>query len=157
MYGLARCRRARKARTVTSGQLVSRRQLLQATASVATAAASVAFTARRGLAARTTGVSPAGRALSEEQGVSDDPLFLALDEKILDAMSRYQVPGVAVGVLYNGGEYVRGYGVTNADYPLPVDGDTLFRIGSLTKTFTGTAIMRLVDQGKLDLNAPVRA
>jgi CubicO group peptidase (beta-lactamase class C family) len=157
MHGLTRRRGGRMARTATSGQLVSRRQLLQATAGVATAAASVAFTARQGLAAPTTGVSPVGRALSEEQGVSDDPLFRALDEKILDAMSRYQVPGVAVAVLYNGAEYVRGYGLTNVDYPLPVDGDTLFRIGSLTKTFTGTAIMRLVDQGKLDLNAPVRA
>ncbi len=70
-------------------------------------------------------------------------------------MSRYQVPGVAVGVLYNGEEYVRGYGFTNVDYPLPVDGDSLFRIGSTTKTFTGTAIMRLAELGKLDLNAAV--
>jgi CubicO group peptidase (beta-lactamase class C family) len=60
-------------------------------------------------------------------------------------------------VIYNGGEYLRSYGVTNVDYPLPVDGDTLFRIGSITKTFTGTAIMRLVDQGKVDLDAPVRS
>ena len=42
------------------------------------------------------------------------------------------------------------------DYPQPVDGDTLFRIGSTTKTFTGTAVMRLVEQGRLDLDAPVR-
>lgn len=71
-------------------------------------------------------------------------------------MARYHIPGVALGVLHDGREYLRGYGVTNIDYPLPVDGDTLFRIGSTTKTFTGTAVMRLVEQGKLDLNAPVR-
>jgi CubicO group peptidase (beta-lactamase class C family) len=51
---------------------------------------------------------------------------------------------------------VRGYGVTNVNHPRPVDGDTLFRIGSITKTFTGTAIMRLVDSGKVRLDAPVR-
>jgi CubicO group peptidase (beta-lactamase class C family) len=51
---------------------------------------------------------------------------------------------------------VRGYGVTSVDAPQPVDGDTLFRIASTTKTFTGTAIMRLVEQGLLDLDAPVR-
>ena len=39
---------------------------------------------------------------------------------------------------------------------LPVDADTLFRIGSTTKTFTATAIMRLVEQGKVDLAAPAR-
>jgi CubicO group peptidase (beta-lactamase class C family) len=71
-------------------------------------------------------------------------------------MSRYHIPGVAVGVLYNGREYLRGYGVTNVDYPLPVDENTLFRIGSTTKTFTGTTIMRLVEQGTLALNTPVR-
>jgi CubicO group peptidase (beta-lactamase class C family) len=51
---------------------------------------------------------------------------------------------------------VRGFGVTNVDHPLPVDGDTLFRIGSTTKTFTATAIMRLVEQGKVDLAAATR-
>lgn len=71
-------------------------------------------------------------------------------------MARYHVPGVAVGVYYQNREYVRGYGSTNVDYPLRVDGDTLFRIGSTTKTFTGTAVMRLVEMGKIDLNASVR-
>jgi len=41
--------------------------------------------------------------------------------------------------------------------PLQVDGSTLFQIGSTTKTFTATAVMRLIDEGRLDLEAPVRA
>lgn len=86
-----------------------------------------------------------------------DELFRALDRKIESGMARYRVPGVAVGMLYEGEEYVRGYGVTNVNDPQPVDGDTLFRIGSTTKTFTATAIMRLVDEGKVDLDAPVSA
>src|SRR5215216_5115302 len=85
-----------------------------------------------------------------------EALFRALDAKIEAAMAEYHIPGVAVGVYYRGQEYVRGYGVTNVDYPQPVDGDTLFRIASTTKTFTGTVVMRLVEQGLLDLNAPVR-
>ena len=85
-----------------------------------------------------------------------DPDFRALDAKIQAGMARYGIPGVAVGVLAQGREYVRGYGVTNVDYPVPVDGDTLFRIASTTKTVTGTAVMRLVEQGKLDLDTPVR-
>lgn len=71
-------------------------------------------------------------------------------------MAAYSIPGVAVAVWSGGREYVKGYGVTNVDYPLPVDGDTVFRIGSTTKTFTGTVMMRLVDQGEVDLDSPVR-
>ena len=85
-----------------------------------------------------------------------DALFRALDERIEAAMKRYHVPGVAVGVYWQGREHVRGFGVTNVDHPLPVDADTLFRIGSTTKTFTATAMMRLVERGKVDLAAPAR-
>lgn len=81
--------------------------------------------------------------------------FDDLDAKIQAGMKAHAIPGVAVGVFAGGQEYVKGYGVTNADYPSPVDGDTVFRIGSTTKTFTGTTIMRLVEQGKLDLDAEV--
>jgi CubicO group peptidase (beta-lactamase class C family) len=85
-----------------------------------------------------------------------DELFRALDERIEAAMKRFHVPGVAVGVYWQGREHLKGFGVTNVDHPLPVDADTLFRIGSTTKTFTGTAMMRLVEQGKVDLAVSVR-
>jgi CubicO group peptidase (beta-lactamase class C family) len=87
---------------------------------------------------------------------ASDALFDKLDARIRAAMKEHAIPGVAVGMIYRGTRYIKGYGVTNVDYPTPVDGDTLFRIGSTTKTFTGTVAMRLVDQGKLDLDARVR-
>jgi CubicO group peptidase (beta-lactamase class C family) len=71
-------------------------------------------------------------------------------------MARYGVPGVAVGVLHAGREYTNGYGVTNLNAPLPVDASTLFQTGSITKTYTATLMMRLVDMGRVDLDAPVR-
>jgi CubicO group peptidase (beta-lactamase class C family) len=46
--------------------------------------------------------------------------------------------------------------VTSTDNPLEVDSGTLFQIGSTTKTFTATALMRLVEQGRVDLDATVR-
>ena len=79
-----------------------------------------------------------------------------LDALIRDGMSTYHVPGIAVGIWNDGKEELGGYGVTNVDHPLSVDGDTLFQIASITKTITATVIMRLVDQGKIDLAAPVR-
>ncbi|MBI5876436.1 MAG: beta-lactamase family protein [Chloroflexi bacterium] len=80
----------------------------------------------------------------------------SLNAFIRDAMKRFSVPGVAVGVLFDGEEYAAGFGVTNVRHPLPVDADTLFQIGSTTKTFTATTAMRLVEAGKLELDAPVR-
>lgn len=85
-----------------------------------------------------------------------DASFRLLGDQITEAMERLHVPGVAAGVLHDGAEHVAGFGVTNVEHPLPVDGDTLFQIGSTTKTITGTAGMRLVESGKLDLDAPVR-
>ena len=85
-----------------------------------------------------------------------DAAFAELDAKIEAGMKAYGIPGVAAAVWAGGQEHVKGYGITNVDHPTPVDGDTIFRIGSTTKTFTGTAMMRLVEQGKVDLDAPVR-
>ena len=85
-----------------------------------------------------------------------DPVVRPLHEHIVGAMERLGVPGVAVGLFYDGREHVAGVGVTNVDHPSPVTGDTLFQIGSTTKTVTATVVMRLVEEGKLDLDTPVR-
>ena len=79
-----------------------------------------------------------------------------LDEFINKMVKKTGVPGVAVGIYHNGQTITAGYGVTNVEHPLPVTDETLFQIGSITKTYTGTAIMRLVEMGKLDLDAKVR-
>ena len=67
------------------------------------------------------------------------------------------VPGVAVGVLDVGVERHEGFGVTSVENPLEVTPETRFQIGSITKTFTGTAVIELVARGGLDLDRPVRA
>src|SRR5499433_2085005 len=124
---------------------MSRRRFLHATAaSVLTAAVAPA----RGTPARAAAARPAPQ--------TADSGFRELDAKIQAGMANYGIPGVAVAVLAQGREYIQGYGVTHVDYPVPVDGDTLFRIASTTKTFTGTTVMRLVEQGTLALDARVR-
>jgi CubicO group peptidase (beta-lactamase class C family) len=79
-----------------------------------------------------------------------------LDTLVRDGMEKFHVPGIAVGIWNDGKEELGGWGVTNVDHPLAVDADTLFQIASVTKTITATVIMRLVEQGKLDLAAPIR-
>jgi CubicO group peptidase (beta-lactamase class C family) len=71
-------------------------------------------------------------------------------------MKRLQVPGVGVGIWHKGKEYAEGFGITSVEHPLPVTADTLFQTGSISKTFTGTLLMQLAEQGKIDLDAPVR-
>jgi CubicO group peptidase (beta-lactamase class C family) len=84
-----------------------------------------------------------------------------MDEKQLQAQvaevaTELEVPGVSVGVFHAGEEHYGFHGVTSVENPLPVDESTIFQFGSTGKTFTATAIMRLVDQGKVALDAPVR-
>ncbi|HEX5167238.1 MAG TPA: serine hydrolase domain-containing protein [Thermomicrobiales bacterium] len=78
-----------------------------------------------------------------------------LRQVVETTMKELSVPGVAVGVIHDGKEYTAGFGVTNVNHPQDVDADTLFQIGSISKTFLGTAVMRLVEQGKLTLDTPV--
>jgi len=79
-----------------------------------------------------------------------------LIEFVPQVMGKKGVPGVVVGILHKGETQTAGFGVTNADHPLPVTNGTLFQIGSITKTFTATAVMRLVEMGQLELDATVR-
>ena len=85
-----------------------------------------------------------------------DPIFKKIAKKIVSEMKRLQVPGVAIGIWHKGKEYVEGFGITSVEHPLPVTADTLFQTGSISKTFTGTMMMQLAEQGKVDLDAPVR-
>jgi CubicO group peptidase (beta-lactamase class C family) len=83
--------------------------------------------------------------------------FEQVVEVARNSMDELSVPGVALGVLFEGNEEVAGLGVTSVDNPLEVTPDTLFQIGSIGKTFVATAIMRLVEQGKLELDEPARS
>src|SRR5438874_46411 len=85
-----------------------------------------------------------------------DPKFRELCAQVTEDRERLHVPGVVVGTLYEGTEQIQGFGVTNSDHPLPVTTTTLFQIGSITKTFVGTLVMRLVEQGRVTLDAPLR-
>ena len=85
-----------------------------------------------------------------------DTKFSKLCTNINKDMKRLRVPGVAVGVWHKGKEYTAGFGITSVENPLKVTPDTLFQIGSISKTFTATLLMQLAEQGKVELDAPVK-
>lgn len=84
------------------------------------------------------------------------PLPEALVRFAESEIARTQTPGAAVGVLHEGAIYAGGVGITNVEHPARVSAETLFQIGSTSKTFTATALMQLVETGRVDLDATVR-
>jgi CubicO group peptidase (beta-lactamase class C family) len=71
-------------------------------------------------------------------------------------LNRHPAVGLAVGVVrYGSLEWFHGHGLADVASDAPVTEDTVFRIGSLTKTFTAIAVMQLCEQGLVDLDAPV--
>lgn len=89
-----------------------------------------------------------------------EQLKASLDEIDLiaaDALKIFKVPGIAVGLVYDGHTVLsRGYGFRNVDQKLPVTEHTLFPIASCTKAFTALMLGQLVDEGKISWDDPVK-
>lgn len=69
--------------------------------------------------------------------------------------AKWTVPGITVGVLKDGAMSFIGLGTLNVDTGAPVAPGSIFQIGSISKVFTTTAVMRLVEAGKIELDAPI--
>jgi CubicO group peptidase (beta-lactamase class C family) len=79
-----------------------------------------------------------------------------LDAYVERAMKTFEVPGLALAIVKDGQTVVaKGYGVRKLGDPTPVDARTLFGIASNTKLFTATALGLLVEEGKIEWDAPV--
>ena len=79
-----------------------------------------------------------------------------LSDFVTETATEFGIPGVAVGVWADGREIYACHGVTSIANPLPINRDTLYTLGSISKTYTATALMRLVAEGRVGLDAPVR-
>ena len=79
-----------------------------------------------------------------------------LDQYVDSVMKAFGVPGISLTIVKDGKVVVaKGYGVRRLGDPTPVDAGTLFGIASNTKVFTSLALGLLVEQGKVDWDAPV--
>jgi CubicO group peptidase (beta-lactamase class C family) len=80
---------------------------------------------------------------------------LEMRARVDEMLNRRPAVGMAVGVVRDGSlEFFYGHGVADIESNTPVTEDTMFRIASITKTFTAIAVMQLWEQGKVDLGAP---
>ncbi|MCB1292602.1 serine hydrolase domain-containing protein [Mycolicibacterium sp.] len=84
------------------------------------------------------------------------PEFRAVADALVEAMRGSGIPGAALGILTDRREEHATFGVASASSLRPVTSNTLFQIGSLSKTYTATAVWRLIDERKLAVDGPVR-
>ena len=79
-----------------------------------------------------------------------------IDEIVWQAMERQGIPGVSLAVV-QGGRLVlaKGYGLANIELQVPATPETVYQIQSITKSFTATGIMMLVEEGKVSLDARI--
>lgn len=96
--------------------------------------------------------------VTNQQGPTDPQELEAFIDGVMAAqMEAYHIPGTTISVVKDGKLFfAKGYGYADLESRKPViANETLFRVGSVSKLFTWTAVMQLAEQGKLDLNADV--
>lgn len=96
--------------------------------------------------------------ISFQQGPTDPhELEVFIDGVMAAQMEAYHIPGATISVVKDGKLFfAKGYGYADLESRKPVIANqTIFRIGSISKLFTWTAVMQLAEQGKLDMNADV--
>jgi CubicO group peptidase (beta-lactamase class C family) len=79
-----------------------------------------------------------------------------LEEQALELMQEHSVPGISIGLSLDGIEHYISLGVTSITNPLEVTPETIFQLASISKTFTGTLTMKLIEEGKLELDTPIQ-
>ena len=88
--------------------------------------------------------------------MDDQKFFESLRDMAGEGLKLWESPSVSVGVVKDGKTvFCGGFGLRDVEKNLPADGETLYQIGSCSKAFTAALVAILVDQGKLDWDAPV--
>jgi serine beta-lactamase-like protein LACTB len=80
-----------------------------------------------------------------------------IDEIVAKAITEQQIPAISVAIALNGQmQYQKAFGKADLENNVSATPETLFRTGSIAKPMTAVAAMRLVEDGKLDLDAPIQ-
>ncbi len=88
--------------------------------------------------------------------VAERTLASELHDLATAELQRWKVPGMQVATWHDGEVRTASFGVANLEVAQPVTDGTVFQIGSITKVFTASAVMQLVDTWKVELDQPVR-
>jgi D-alanyl-D-alanine carboxypeptidase len=133
----------------TPPMYISRRSFLSNSAKSALAVAAYSVIEAKGGAVFVQSVAPI-------QSAAVQPLFTRLDEFIARHMRETGAPGMTLALANRDGLIrVSTYGFADTKAGLRVQNETMFEIGSVSKSFVGLALVQLKEEGKLDLNKPV--
>lgn len=84
-----------------------------------------------------------------------ESLAAALDADMPGLLKAYRVPGATVALVADGKlSWSQGYGLADKENDVPANNDTVYQIASISKTMAAWGVMRLVEQGQIDLDAP---
>src|ERR1041385_1719794 len=79
-----------------------------------------------------------------------------LDKNVPELLSQYRVPGAGIALIEHGRVvWTRGYGFADVEKRQPVTDRTVFQVASISKSVTAWGVMKLVEDGRVDLDAPV--
>lgn len=79
-----------------------------------------------------------------------------IDKRVEEAMTAAQIPGLGLAAVQRDNIlFAKGYGRANLEHDIPTTADSVFEIASITKLFTATAVMRLVEDGRVSLDDPI--
>jgi CubicO group peptidase (beta-lactamase class C family) len=80
----------------------------------------------------------------------------AIDGAVAEEMKRQSLPGFAIGIVIDGKlEYEKGFGIADLETKAKPDADTVYRVGSITKSFAGLALLAARDAGQLGVDDPL--
>ena len=96
-------------------------------------------------------------ALSSAQRVDVRSRVALIEKAVAEEMEKNSIPGMAVAIALDGKiVYAKGFGFSDLENQVPFTAQTVSRIGSISKSFTALAVMQLVEQGKINLDAEVQ-
>lgn len=80
-----------------------------------------------------------------------------IEAEIAAWMAKHKAPALSVAVVADGQmRFSKGYGLADVENSVPAKADTAYRLASIAKSITATAVMQLVERGKIDLEAPIQ-
>ena len=92
---------------------------------------------------------------TEQPSPALSDLIQSIDNDLPQALNSYGVPGIAIAITRNGEiVWVQGYGLADTEHGTPVTAETVFQLASLSKTIAAWGVMHLVEEGRLNLDAP---
>jgi CubicO group peptidase (beta-lactamase class C family) len=88
--------------------------------------------------------------------VAQENIAAKVDEHVKSVMEKQNIPGISVAIVKNGQiAHAKGYGYANLEHQVPVKPETVFHTASVGKQFTATAVMMLVEEGKINLDEKI--